>query len=86
MPPFRFQALKSLGFEEGSTVWEDRLSELADYRKKHGDCNVSRVCSENTQLATWVTKPRSQYRLQLKGKKSSTPPLRFQALKSLGFE
>jgi hypothetical protein len=24
----------------GITAWEDRLSELADYRKNHGHCNV----------------------------------------------
>jgi hypothetical protein len=30
----RIQALESLGFEwEFTTAWEDRLSELADYRK-----------------------------------------------------
>jgi hypothetical protein len=30
------------------TAWEDRLSELADYRKIHGHCNVPWGYSENT--------------------------------------
>jgi hypothetical protein len=41
----RIQTLESFGFEWGShshsAAWEDRLSELADYRKIHGHCNVS---------------------------------------------
>jgi hypothetical protein len=31
-------------------VWEGRLSELADYRKIHGHCNVSQSYSENAKL------------------------------------
>jgi hypothetical protein len=43
----RIQGLESLGFEwKPSKVcvnaWEDRLSELADYRKIRGHCNVSK--------------------------------------------
>jgi hypothetical protein len=42
MTNYRIQAMESLGFEWGSHVaaWEDRLNELADYRKIHGHCNV----------------------------------------------
>jgi hypothetical protein len=39
----RIQELESLGFEWGSchgAAWEDRFSELANYRKIHGHCNV----------------------------------------------
>jgi hypothetical protein len=49
---------------------EDRLSELAEYRKIHGHCNVPHNYSENVKLATWVGNQRCQYRLQLEGKKS----------------
>jgi hypothetical protein len=31
-----------------------RLSELADYRKIHGHCNVPAKYSENTKLGNWV--------------------------------
>jgi hypothetical protein len=86
----RIQALESLGFEWGSRgapcTWEDSLSELADYRKLHEHCNVPKGYSENTKLATWVTKQRSQYSLHLKGKAPLLFTPHIEALESLGFE
>jgi hypothetical protein len=85
----RIQKLESLGFRWDCYVaaWEDRLSELADYHKIHGHCNVPKNYSENTQLGTWVTTQRTNYRLHLEGKKSTMMiALRIQALESLGFE
>jgi hypothetical protein len=67
-------------------VWEDRLSEFANYRKLHGHCNVPRNYSENAKLGTWVATQRCQYSLHLKGKTSSITLPRIQALESLGFE
>ena len=67
-------------------VWEGRLSELADYRKTHGHCNVPRNYSENTKLANWVRTQRMKYKLQQEGKTSPMTALRIQALESLGFE
>jgi hypothetical protein len=45
----RIQKFESLGFEWGvcMTPWEDHLSELADFRKIHGHCNVPICYSEN---------------------------------------
>jgi hypothetical protein len=88
MTPLRIKALESLGFEWGSlrVAWEDRLSELADYRKSHGHCNVPQQCSENTQLAWWVSSQRTQFRLHEEGKTSSMTALRIQALEGLGFQ
>jgi hypothetical protein len=84
----RIQVLESLGFESGVyiTVWEDRLSELADYRKIHRHCNVPRNYSENNQLGMWVMQQRGNYRLLKEGKKSSLTTFRIQELESLGFE
>jgi hypothetical protein len=87
----RIEALGSLGFEWGSSrgatcTWEDRLSELADYRKVHGHCNVPRKYSENAKLATWVAKQRRQYSLHQEGKTSQITLSRIQALESLRFE
>jgi hypothetical protein len=83
----RIQALQSLGFEWGSrdATWEVRLSELAEYRKVHGHCNVPRKYSENSKLGMWVTNQRSQYSLHLKGNTSQITLPRIQALESLGF-
>jgi hypothetical protein len=67
-------------------IWEVRFSELADYRKVQGRCNVSRGCSENTKLGAWVHTQRNQYKLHLKGKASSMTLPRIQALEGVGFE
>jgi hypothetical protein len=47
-----------------ATTWEVRFSELADYSKIHGHCNVPKKYSENTQLANWVGPQRGQYKSQ----------------------
>jgi hypothetical protein len=84
----RIQALESLGFEwdRHGAAWEDRLSELADYRKIHGHCNVPHCYSENTKLGYWVAGQKINYKLHRAGKKSPMTTSRIQALKSLGFE
>jgi hypothetical protein len=88
MTNFRIQELESLGFEWGlcNTAWEDRLSELADYRKIHGHCNVTRRYNENTKLGKWVADQRVRYNLYVKGKRSPMTTIRIQELESLGFE
>jgi hypothetical protein len=82
------QALESLDFEWDcyGAAWADLLSELAEYRKIHGHCNVPKRYSENTKLGLWVSKQKVQCRGYRDGKKSPMTPFRFQALKSLGFE
>jgi hypothetical protein len=83
------QALESVGVKWNirSTAWEDRLSELADYRKIYGHCNVPKCKSECTKLAKWVSHQRSNYKLHLEGKTSSMMTLsRIQELERLGFE
>jgi hypothetical protein len=84
----RIQKLESLGFEWDirGTAWEERFSELNDYRKTHGHCNIPYNYSKNIQLGKWVSKQRHQYRLHREGKTSRVTPFRIQALKSLGFE
>jgi hypothetical protein len=84
----RIQELESLGFEwdRFGGPWDDRLSQLADYRKIHGHCNVPQRYSENTQLATWVKTQKENYRLLQEGKTSYMSASRIQALESLGFK
>jgi hypothetical protein len=85
--PPRIQALEGLGFEWNSddAKWKKSLSELADYHRIHGHCNVPKKYSENIQLGTWVGTQRKQYKWNLEEKTSSMTPLRIQALESLGF-
>jgi hypothetical protein len=84
----RIQELESLGFEWGcvNAAWEDRLSELADYRKEHGHCNVPQMYSENTKLGRWVGTQRKQYNWHLQGKPSPMTLSRIQELESLDFD
>jgi hypothetical protein len=88
MTLLRIQELESLGFEWGYcvTAWEDRLSELTDYRKIHGHCNVRKMYSEDTKLGKWVKTQRTQYRLHVTGKQSQITFPRIQKLESLGFD
>jgi hypothetical protein len=68
------------------SFWEDRLSDLADYFKNHGQSNVPKNYCENTRLGKWVANQRCQYKLHLEGNISSITTYRIQALESLGFE
>jgi hypothetical protein len=84
----RIQELESLGFEWScfDVAWDDRLSELADYRKIHGHCNVPARYSYNSKLGKWVSTQRQQYKMLREGKTLSMTPFRIQALESMGFE
>jgi hypothetical protein len=66
----RIQDLESLGFESdcSGVTWEDRLSELADFREIHGHCNVTKSYAGNSKLFHWVATQRKQYILHLKGR------------------
>jgi hypothetical protein len=88
MTTCRIQVLESLGFEWDriGAAWEVRLSELAEFRKIHGHCNVPWGCSENATLANWVHKQRYQYRLHVTGKTSPMTTFRIQEMENLGFE
>jgi hypothetical protein len=85
---FRINGLDGLGFnwDYPGATWEDRLSELVDYRKIHGHCNVPQRYSENYKLGHWVGTQRKQYKLHLEEKTSQISLTRIQALESLGFE
>ena len=54
--------LESLGFQwsvrESRTPWETRLSELKEYRKEFGNCDVPNSWPENQPLSYWVSKQR----------------------------
>jgi hypothetical protein len=76
---------KESGRQSKVSAWEVRLSELADYRRIHGHCNVPQRYSENTKLGSWVGTQRSQYRFHVDGKRSFMTLSRIQELESLRF-
>jgi hypothetical protein len=88
LTPERVKALDGIGFVWGLSrpCWEHRLSELTDYHKIHGHCNVPTKYSKNAQLGRWVATQRSQYRLQKEGRTSRMTLSRIQELEGLGFE
>jgi hypothetical protein len=67
-------------------AWENCLSELADYRKIYGHCNIPRKDSENAKLGKWVAHQRHQYSLHLIEITSQITLPRIEALERLGFE
>ena len=50
----------SSGSNESSNTssWERRFSELVDFKRAHGHCEVPQNYSENCSLGTWVNKVR----------------------------
>jgi hypothetical protein len=51
MTPARIQSLVWLGSNGTGVTWEERLSELADYRNISGHCNVP---TKYSQHPSWV--------------------------------
>jgi hypothetical protein len=82
----RIRALEKLDFEwKLHLTFEERLSQLADYKQKNGDCNVRRS-KEYKSLGSWVIRQRSHYRNYKEGKKSSMTQEQIRALEKLGFK
>jgi hypothetical protein len=88
LTPSRIHELDSMGFEwdRSAPAWEDRFSELADYHRIHGHCNVPQCYSENIKLGRWVQRQRSSYKLYQEGNTSPLTSSRIQELERLGFE
>ena len=84
----RITALEKMGFvwDSHGAAWEERWSELAEYRKKTGHCNVPSNFAGSPQLATWVKCQRRQFKLFWAGKPSNMSLDRISKLENLGFE
>jgi hypothetical protein len=87
----RIESLNELDFEwssrkDNSTLWEQRLQELATYKQVNGHTNVLFRCTSNKPLGNWVGKQRSQYKLFREGKKSQMTEERIESLNELDFE
>jgi glutaredoxin len=86
----RIESLNKLDFKWvviSITGWEERLQELATYkRQNNGSTNVPQTFPPNQPLANWVATQRSKYRLVQKGKKSTMTPEHIKSLNELDFE
>lgn len=88
MTPERVQKLENIDFvwDSQGLIWFERLSELREYKRVHGDCNVPTIFSANPRLATWVKCQRRQYRLFQESRPSNITQERINILESIGFE
>jgi hypothetical protein len=84
----RVAVLERIGFVWDSHVaaWDERRSELIDYKRTYGHCNVPSNYSANRQLAVWVKRQRRQYKFFWEGKPSSMTEERIASLQAIGFE
>ncbi|CAJ1945912.1 unnamed protein product [Cylindrotheca closterium] len=83
----RQHKLEEVGFvwDSHAATWEQRLNELAEYKKEHGDCRVPSTYPQNPQLAMWVKSQRRQFKLYREGLNSNLSEERLQSLNELGF-
>merc|ERR1719330_1015208 len=84
----RIDLLQNVGFvwHSHEVVWQERLSELMEYKKELGDCLVPSNYTPNPKLATWVKCQRRQYKLYLRGSPSNITVERIRILEKAGFE
>tara|TARA_B100001142_G_scaffold260516_1_gene262921 strand:- start:205 stop:453 length:249 start_codon:yes stop_codon:yes gene_type:complete len=71
--------------KEQLRAWNDRYSQLLEYKDEHKNCLVPQVYSKNKALGTWVHTQRKQYRLRSEGKKSHLTEERIKVLSEAGF-
>ncbi len=59
----RIKRLEDLGFvwDPSESQWEEIFKVLVEYKKEHGNCNVSSEWEKNKQLARWVKSQRILY-------------------------
>lgn len=81
MPESRVKLLQRLNFNWGKTIvgWEERLRQLQEYKREHGDCDVPARYTPNPQLGKWVTMQRHSH------KKRELGEDRVNILEDLGF-
>ena len=80
--------LESLGFiwqVRNRPEWDQRYSELLEYKEKNGDCKVPQHFKENKALGKWVAKQREQFKLLKHGKHSFLTEDRLEKLNTVGF-
>jgi len=83
--PERIIELENMGFKllvRARAPWNQRLEELRQYVKRHGNCDVPK----HTPLGIWILNQRSQYKLLAKKKPSSMTEDRIRTLNEIGFD
>lgn len=84
----RLEALNSIQFDWRSRyqmLWEERIEELREYKKKFGTTIVPLSYKDNPKLANWVSTQRKNYNLLKEGKPSAMTSERIKQLDDMGF-
>lgn len=59
----RIDRLNAIGFIwKVEPTWSTRFSELVEYKREHGDCNVPSKYKPNPKLGTWVYRHRTEFK------------------------
>lgn len=84
----RIKLLENIGFvwDSHEATWHERLSELLQFKREHGNCLVPSNYLPNLKLATWVKSQRRQYKLYQRGVTSNMSTARIKILEQHGFE
>lgn len=65
--------------------WQQRFQELVDFKNEYGHCSVPSHWPQNSALAQWVKRQRSQFKLLKENKHSNMTQERQNLLDRLGF-
>ena len=65
------QNTKSSLMKKGAVSWECRLKTLHEYKRKYGDCNVSRNSTKYRALGIWVMNERANKKKFGRGERSA---------------
>lgn len=83
----RVEQLDSVGFcwDTHEATWLERLRELKEYKKEHGDCSVPTTYAANPKLGTWVHHQRRQHKKFQQGQECHITQERIDVLNKIGF-
>ena len=88
LTPERISKLNKLSFPwttRSEQLWQERINDLKQYKKEHGDCMVPRKYPPNEKLAAWVATQRKNYNRKQRGETSPLSLARINELEDLGF-
>jgi hypothetical protein len=66
-------------------IWNLRLKDLHEYKRKFGDCVVPRKCPSNLVLGNWVNTQRTEYKYLQDGQRSKMTLERLRLLEGVEF-
>lgn len=88
LTPERISKLNELSFPwttRSEQLWQERIYDLVQYKRKYGNCMVPRKYPPNEQLAAWVATQRKNYNRRKMGKPSPLTVARIEELEAMGF-